>query len=110
MNISKINSTPFKGKLIFFNPEAKDNAPFLQSTVTFDTDNIESIVDSKDNKVTMIIGKDSVSNRDMRYKIPYNAVSPEEVLAAYTAAKQSDDARINISTRNLPIDPHEFII
>ena len=110
MTISKMSATPFKGTISFYNPIIKKENPFTQNTVTFDTNNIETIVDLKDNKETMIIGKDLISGYDMRYKIPYKAVSPEEIMTAYTAAKQSDYARINISTKELPSNPDKFHI
>lgn len=109
MTISKMSATPFKGTISFYNPRVKKEILPGQDTVKFDANSIEAVVDLKDSKKTMIIGKDLVSHHDMRYKIPYAAVSPEEIMAAYTAAKQGD-ARVNISSSELPICQSEDFI
>ena len=93
MNISKINSTAFKGYLTIYTKKMGK----ADNYVTFDTNKIESVKDEQNWKRTEIVGRTGKKGSLVSVTIPYRDVSPEKIMAAYTAACQSDNVHISIN-------------
>ena len=80
MNISKINSASFNGRLII---EDKNRS------YDFDAEHITRIVDDMDKKETHIHDYCDYGNYDAYLSIPYSVIPPSKIIAAYTAANNS---------------------
>ena len=97
MSISKINSTSFKGYLTI---------QYGNEIYKFNTKNIKSINDSRKDKGVIIEGRGIVEDGDftpvptnMKLLIPHSTLSPNTVIAAYKAAKQSNNAEVIIKSQ-----------
>ena len=87
MNISKINLTSFKGYLEI---QHKNGSNF------FDAKTLDKVVVNGKRRGTFIAGED-VNGNYTRMHIPYYAMSPDKVLAAYKAAcNMSDNAVLSL--------------
>ena len=96
MNISKVNSTSFKGYLTI---------QYKNEFYKFNTKNIKSVTNSHKDKGVIIEGRGVVCDGDfepiptnMKLLLNYSTFSPNTVIAAYKAAKQSDKAEIIIKS------------
>ena len=95
MNISRINSTAFRGTLAIVYDEKNGN-PCIEK---FKTEDIEAIVERPGIKSTFIYGK-SKKRPDFRpLEIPFREISPEKIMAAYSASCQNDKISVQIASR-----------
>ena len=84
MNISKINSTAFKGYLKIQHEKGVN---------CFDARNIDKVILNGKTRGVFISGEE-VDGKYTRMHIPYYAVSQDKVLAAYKAARSMNNGTV----------------